>query len=72
MIKKMTMHTKLLDAFKEAIHERGLPVRIDEGKIYSDYNDDLQVDILLEYDDVNASLINQILVDTINTTFRLV
>lgn len=66
------MHGKLLSALIEKVHEENIPVNITTGKSFIDYNGDKQVDVFMEYDDKNATLINEVICNSINSTFGLI
>lgn len=64
------MCKELADALSDRIKEENLPIGIHLGKEEVDCHDDIQVDVLLEYED--PDLVNDVLSDTINVTFNLV
>lgn len=72
MKKNFVMHGKLLSALIEKVHEENIPVNITTGKSFIDYNGDKQVDVFMEYDDKNATLINEVICNSINSTFGLI
>lgn len=72
MEKNFVMHGKLLSALIEKVHEENIPVNITTGKSFIDYNGDKQVDVFMEYDDKNATLINEVICNSINSTFGLI
>lgn len=66
------MHKRLLDALIETVHEDDVPMNITTGASSVDCNGDRQVDVLLEYDDKDAALINAVISNTINIAFGLI
>ena len=70
MERKYQMIKELADALQNRIQEENLPIKIEFGEEEIDYNGDIQVDVLLEYD--NPDLVNDVLTDTINMTYNLV
>lgn len=72
MKKNFVMHEKLLSALIEKVHEENIPVNITTGKSFIDYNGDKQIDVFMEYDDKNATLIDEVICNSINTTFGLI
>lgn len=70
MERKYTMYKPLAAALINRIHEENLPIEVHEGNEQLDCHGDRQVDVLLVYDD--PDLVNDVITDTINTTFNLV
>lgn len=51
IIKKMQLHSKVLEYFLDTVSEESVPVNITVGTKHKDYNGDTQVDALLEYEE---------------------
>lgn len=69
MERKYTMNKKLAAILINRVHEENLPIEVHEGNEQVDCHADRQVDVLLVYED--PDLVNDVLSDTINTTFNL-
>lgn len=70
MERKYQLCKELADALCDRIKEENLPIEAHVGDESVDCHGDVQVDVLLVYD--NPELVNIVLTDLINETFNLV
>lgn len=69
MIKKYSFYKPLLDSFKERVKANSIPVEIVEGDENKDFGGNVHVEVLLDYRDDDAYLVNKCLCETINENF---
>ena len=62
----LTMHNKVLSYFTEIVHEEAVPVNVEIGSRYIDDNGDTQVDVLLEYEELDEACINEVITRAVN------
>lgn len=62
----LTMHNKVLSYFTEIVHEEAVPVNVEIGSRYIDDNGDTQVDVLLEYEELDEDCINEVITRAVN------
>lgn len=56
---KLTMHPKVLAALADLVLENDIPVHVDVGNRYRDGNGDMQIDILLMYEECDELAVEQ-------------
>lgn len=63
---KLTVHDKVLAYLVEIVHEEAVPVNVGIGAKHKDYNGDTQVDVLLEYEELDKDCINEVITRSVN------
>lgn len=56
--KKMTLHSKVLEYLLDTVHEESIQVNINIGAKKKDFNGDIQVDVLLEYEEKDKDCVS--------------
>lgn len=64
--KNVTMHSKVFAYLVNIVHEEAIPVNIDVGARHKDYNDDIQVDVLLEYEEKDEDCVGAVMTRAVN------
>ncbi|MEY8587912.1 hypothetical protein [Phocaeicola sartorii] len=67
MIEKYTIHSSILSQLINRVNEDNLPIHLITGKRQEDYNGDVQVDVLVEFDDCDAGIFHRILNESVET-----
>lgn len=65
------MNAKVLDVLMNIIHYEDLPITVEVGSKIHDENGNTSVNVLLEYDFKDSSLVNENICRAINLTFDL-
>lgn len=66
IIKKMELHSKVLRYLLCIVSEESVPVDIKVGAKHKDYNGDIQVDVLLEYEERDKDCVGAALTKATN------
>jgi hypothetical protein len=68
---KCEMNTVVANIFLEAVHEEVIPVNVNTGMEWKEPNGETMIDMLLEFDESDETIINQALNKAVNDSIEL-